>query len=549
MDIKVGESTLNVDVRGRGELVILLPAVARSSNDFERLMTDLVRAGYMTAAINSRGVNGSTGNSKSISVKDVAGDVAGVIKAIGAGPAHVIGHAYSSHVVRVLAEHWPGMVRSVICLGVGGVVVAKIDPLWAVDLILTRDPSDKERQAAIKSSFFAASSDASPWFDGWDVKVLRDYIVSLSTIPDHELIEGGDAPMLILIGEEDKISPPESGAIIRNKLGDRVRVAIIPKAGHAMLFEQPIQVANTIIEFLNGLKDSDRTNGEKMGMPKDYGATVIMATGGREFVEPEQGEDSVNYTPGWDSAITKYRLGRRTSQYAVRFLPNLKQDMKLLDFGCGPGSLTLDFAELLTSGEVVGMDSNPHNIELANALLQSRQLKNVTFQPGNVYQLPFRDNEFDAAWLCSVVMYLERPVEGLREIYRVLKPGGVIAITDMDWSGDVIYPSFRVINGYFAELKKQLNKKGIATDLARSNRFLLREAGFKSVEGHTVAEYYGTPDATHEYLEYVLEFAKLHADKRATDVRSQMLENSWTAWAKHPDAFFSRTHVQAIGWK
>ena len=168
---------------------------------------------------------------------------------------------------------------------------------------------------------------------------------------------------------------------------------------------------------------------------------------------------------------------------------------------------------------------------------------------GDIYHLPFEDNQFDSIWLCTVVMHLKRPVEALREIYRVLKPDGVIVITDSDWQGDIIYPVFRVIKEFSAMFEKILNEKGIHTNRAKLQRCFLREAGFKEIEGHAVVDCYGKPELTKAYAEFVIDVAKQHIDEKMIDLRMQMLESSWRAWAEQPDAFFSRTHFQAIGRK
>ena len=546
MKVKIGKGILNVDVRGRGELVILHPAASRSSRDFDLLVKDLEGEGYMTAAINSRGVNGSNGNTQGMTLKDLAGDIADVIRGLDVGPAHVIGHALGGHVVRVLAEQWPDLVRSVICVTIGGIILAKIDPLWAVEYILSRDPSDRERQFAIKMSFFANASDPSPWFNGWNNGVLRDYMLTLATMPEHELLKWGKVPMLVVQGKEDKIAPLETGQLIKERFGECVQIENISKAGHQILTEQPKRLASIVLDFLSQQKSDSYKSKSKRKIKKESvfekisfvvknwhlrkykDIALAMASAMNAPDVSEKGEGKYNL--GWGSAITKHQTSRKASQYAVNFLPYLKPGMKLLDCGCGPGSLTIDFAEIVTPGEAVGIDFQPHQIELAHSLAARRKVGNIRFEVGNIYDLPFKDNEFDAAWLCTVVMHLERPMEALKEVYRVLKPGGVIAITDGDWQGDIIYPTFRVINEFSAFFEKRFNKKGMNTHRARSNRYLLREAGFKRVKGSAVMEYYGTSEETQAYTEFIIELARQHVDSRVTEFRIKMVESVWRAW-------------------
>jgi hypothetical protein len=59
-----------------------------------------------------------------------------------------------------------------------------------------------------------------------------------------------------------------------------------------------------------------------------------------------------------------------------------------------------------------------------------RGITNVTFHAASVYQLPYADSSFDAAFACAVLQHLSTPLTALKELRRVLKPGGVIGIAD-----------------------------------------------------------------------------------------------------------------------
>ena len=71
--------------------------------------------------------------------------------------------------------------------------------------------------------------------------------------------------------------------------------------------------------------------------------------------------------------------------------------MRLLDVGCGPGSITLGLAEAVAPGEVVGVDLQPAQVEQARALAAERGVANVRFEVASAYALPFPDAAFDAA--------------------------------------------------------------------------------------------------------------------------------------------------------
>ena len=111
---------------------------------------------------------------------------------------------------------------------------------------------------------------------------------------------------------------------------------------------------------------------------------------------------------------------RTASQEAAFFLPSLRPGIRVLDLGCGPGSITLGLAEAVAPGEVVGVDFQPSQVAQAQALGAARGLMNVRFEVADVYRLPFPDGSFDAAFAHVVLMHLREPVRALAEMRRVL---------------------------------------------------------------------------------------------------------------------------------
>src|SRR5438477_3312757 len=76
-----------------------------------------------------RGVGGSCGSLDGATLHDLASDVAGVIKAIGCGPAHLVGHAFGNRIARCLAVDQPPLVRSVTLLAAGGLIAPPTGPI------------------------------------------------------------------------------------------------------------------------------------------------------------------------------------------------------------------------------------------------------------------------------------------------------------------------------------------------------------------------------------------------------------------------------------
>ncbi len=126
--------------------------------------------------------------------------------------------------------------------------------------------------------------------------------------------------------------------------------------------------------------------------------------------------------------------------------PELKRFLKIgdnvLDVGCGPGTITLDVAEVVYPGNVVGLDHSEERIAKARELGEEQKSENVRFKCGDANELPFEDNKFDVVYSHTVLHYFWNPLEALSEQKRVLRNGGwLIAAGVRDWGLVKRYPN------------------------------------------------------------------------------------------------------------
>jgi len=76
----------------------------------------------------------------------------------------------------------------------------------------------------------------------------------------------------------------------------------------------------------------------------------------QEKVKPSMTPSGETYTPGYSEPTLRLMLMRTAAKHAAFFTPLLRQGMRVLDCGCGPGTITLDLATLVAPGRVVGID-------------------------------------------------------------------------------------------------------------------------------------------------------------------------------------------------
>jgi ubiquinone/menaquinone biosynthesis C-methylase UbiE len=159
----------------------------------------------------------------------------------------------------------------------------------------------------------------------------------------------------------------------------------------------------------------------------------------------------------------------------------LKPEYKVADIGCGSGVITAQITELLTTGEVVGIDVNPQLLTIAQMLAQQTAKMNIC--SGNVYSLHnIADNSFDFVYARLIFQHLDQPLLALKEIYRILKPGGTVLIQDIDDGWIKLYPEPPELRKLMVIANQLQAKRGGDRTVGRKLVQYLSEAGFMKIK-------------------------------------------------------------------
>ena len=126
---------------------------------------------------------------------------------------------------------------------------------------------------------------------------------------------------------------------------------------------------------------------------------------------------------------------RLERQAVLMELPHLLRHVRvpdrarILDAGCGSGAMARLLASHHPDAEVVGIDLNPGYVAYARERASAEGLANLSFEVGNLQNLPFPDASFDFVWSQFVLYFLPSPEAAIREFRRVLRLGGTVAVT------------------------------------------------------------------------------------------------------------------------
>ena len=203
------------------------------------------------------------------------------------------------------------------------------------------------------------------------------------------------------------------------------------------------------------------------------------------------------YTMGYSDEFQKL-LGRRNAvANAAHLLPLLRPGHRILDFGCGPGTISMGLASAVAPGELHGIDMEASQIEMARAAAAAGGHDNAYFRTGDVAALPYDDDSFDVAHCHAVLMHVPDTRSVLAEVKRVLKPGGLVSARDMIGPSTFFEPDVEDLAGAMETFLKLLQANGGHPRMGSRLMRVLLEAGFSDIRAGASFEPYTTTEDVH----------------------------------------------------
>jgi SAM-dependent methyltransferase len=258
------------------------------------------------------------------------------------------------------------------------------------------------------------------------------------------------------------------------------------------------------------------------------------------------------YTHGHAESVLRSHRWRTVENSAAYLLPRLRPGIDLLDVGCGPGTITVDLAQRVAPGRVVGIDAAADAIDAARAAAAADAV-DVELAVGDVYALDQPDTSFDVVHAHQVLQHLGDPVRALREMRRVCRPDGVVAARDSIYRAMTWFPSSDGLTRWLEVYCQVAEANGGEPDAGSHLRAWCLEAGFSSVEATATAWCFAS-DEDREW------WGGLWADRitrtaladRAVELglasRAELdeLGAAWRSWTAEPDGWFAVLHGEVL---
>lgn len=261
-----------------------------------------------------------------------------------------------------------------------------------------------------------------------------------------------------------------------------------------------------------------------------------------------------SYTLGHHESVLRSHQWRTAENSASYLLPHLRVGDRVLDVGCGPGTISADLADVVGQrGSVVGIDNADAVIQTAKARYDGSGRGNLVFATGDALSVDYADNAFDVVHAHQVLQHLQDPVGALREFARVTRPGGIVAVRDADYAAMTWHPHSDALDAWLALYREVARSNGAEPDAGRRLLEWSSDAGLAEVLPSASVWCFATPGEREWW-------GGLQADRiRESAVAEQAVQlgladaealdriaEAWQKWAATPTAWFAVLHGEVL---
>ncbi|WP_326653684.1 class I SAM-dependent methyltransferase [Streptomyces sp. NBC_01750] len=264
-------------------------------------------------------------------------------------------------------------------------------------------------------------------------------------------------------------------------------------------------------------------------------------------------KETAVYTHGHHESVLRSHRWRTATNSAAYLIGELHPGLDLLDVGCGPGTITADLAELVAPGRVTAVDAAEDVLRQARETAVERGLDHVGFAVADVHALDFPDDSFDVVHAHQVLQHVGDPVQALREMRRVCRPGGIVAARDSDYGAFTWFPEVPALDGWQSLYQRVARANGGEPDAGRRLLSWARAAGFSDITATAATWCFATPEERAWWSGLWADrttasvYAKLAVDGgHASAEQLAAVSDAWREWGGEDDAWFMVPHGEVL---
>ena len=255
------------------------------------------------------------------------------------------------------------------------------------------------------------------------------------------------------------------------------------------------------------------------------------------------------YLHGHHESVLRSHRWRTLENSAAYLLPHLSSEFHVLDVGCGPGTITADLAARVT--HVTAVEHTSAALDLARG--QMATYTNVSYVVSDVHSLGLPDDSFDVVHAHQVLQHVADPVRALREMRRVCKPRGLVAVRDSDYLGFAWFPETPAFDDWMRLYQQAAAAKHGEPQAGRRLLSWARAAGFTDITPSSSTWCFATVEDRRYWggmwADRILQSAltsQLLESGLATPVELQAISDAFQAWVSNEDGWFSILHGEIV---
>ncbi|MFE7228881.1 class I SAM-dependent methyltransferase [Nocardioides sp. NPDC057577] len=257
------------------------------------------------------------------------------------------------------------------------------------------------------------------------------------------------------------------------------------------------------------------------------------------------------YTHGHHESVLRSHRWRTAENSAAYLLPHLSPEQRLLDVGAGPGTITLDLAGRVA--HVTATEIGEPELELSRRAAEAGGVANVDFCVEDVHALSIEDAAYDVVHAHQVLQHVANPVQALREMRRVTKPGGIVAVRESDYAGFVWWPESAELTEWLRLYHRAARANRGEPDAGRRLLSWARAAGFTDIEATSSTWCFADPEDRAwwggMWADRFTDSAvarQLVDSGDATTADLARVAGGWRSWAEAEDGWFSVLHGEIL---